>query len=52
MPMCAEKYFQRLQGLLRRWRFKLKDCALEKGKLNYWRKMGSTFLALYVIQLS
>jgi hypothetical protein len=31
MPMCAEKYFQRLQGLLRSWRFTLKDCALEKG---------------------
>lgn len=51
MPMCAEKYFQRLQGLRRSWRFTLKDCAFEKGKLNCWRKMSSKFLALYVIKL-
>jgi hypothetical protein len=50
MPMCAEKYFQRLQGLLRSWWFTLKDCALEKGKLNCWEKMGSKFLTLYVIK--
>lgn len=51
MPMCAEKYFQMLQRLLRSWRFTLKDCALEKGKLNCLKKMGSKFLALYVIKL-
>jgi hypothetical protein len=30
MPMCAEKHFRRMQGLLWCWRFTLKDCALEK----------------------
>lgn len=37
--------------VLRSWRFTLKDCALEKGKLNCWRKIGSKFLTLYVIKL-